>query len=66
MGETMIVEVKTVKEHKDGSATVTIDYDKEALAFMVQEGFISIVQQLITLNKTAADGVKMRKKKKVA
>lgn len=62
----MIVEVKRVKEHKDGSATVTIDYDKEALAFMVQEGFISIIAQLIVLNKTAADGVKMRKKKNVS
>ena len=66
MGETMIVEVKTVKEHKDGSATVTINYDKEALAFMLQEGFISIISQLMVLNKTAADGVKMRKKKNVA
>lgn len=62
----MKIEVKTIKEHKDGSATVTIDYDKEALAFMLQEGFISIIAQLMVLNKTAADGVKMRKKKKVA
>lgn len=62
----MKIEVKKVKEHKDGSATIIIDYDKEALEFMVQEGFISIVQQLITLNKTAADGVKMRKKKNVS
>tara|TARA_R110000868_G_scaffold246273_1_gene502903 strand:- start:594 stop:782 length:189 start_codon:yes stop_codon:yes gene_type:complete len=62
----MIVEVKRVKEHKDGSATVTIDYDKEALAFMLQEGFISIISQLMVLNKTAADGVKMRKKKNVS
>lgn len=66
MGETMIVEVKRVKEHKDGSATVTINYDKEALAFMLQEGFISIISQLMVLNKTAADGVKMRKKKNVS
>ena len=66
MGETMIVEVKTVKEHKDGSSTVTINYDKEALAFMLQEGFISIIAQLMVLNKTAADGVKMRKKKNVS
>ena len=62
----MKIEVKTVKEHKDGSATVTINYDKEALAFMLQEGFISIIAQLMVLNKTAADGVKMRKKKNVS
>lgn len=58
----MDIKVEFVKEHKDGSATVAIRYDEEALGILVQEGFTAILKQMIAIDKMAAAGVKMRKK----
>jgi len=58
----MDIKVKIVKENKDGSADAMIDFDKEGLEFLVQEGLLSIMRQFIEQNKNAQDGIKLRKK----
>ena len=37
-GESEKIEAKMVRENKDGSGVVTLDFDKEGLQFLVQEG----------------------------
>jgi hypothetical protein len=58
----MKITVKVVKENKDGSANATVDFDKEGLEFLVQEGLLSVLTQYIKQNKNAQEGVKLRKK----
>jgi hypothetical protein len=58
----MDIKIKIVKENKDGSANAMVDFDKEGLEFLVQEGMLSLIQQYIAQNKNAQEGIKLRKK----
>jgi hypothetical protein len=58
----MKIEVKIVKENKDGSADATVTFDKEGLGMLVQEGLLSLLKQAIEMDKNAKAGVKMRKR----
>ena len=58
----MNITVKVIKENKDGSANATVDFDKEGLEFLVQEGLLSVMQQYIEQNENAKEGAKLRKK----
>jgi hypothetical protein len=58
----MNITIKTIKENKDGSADAVVNFDKEGLEFLVQEGVLSILRQYVEQNKNAQAGVKLRKK----
>jgi len=58
----MNITVKVVKENKDGSADAIVNFDKEGLEFLVQEGLLSVLRQFIEANKNAQAGIKLRKK----
>jgi hypothetical protein len=58
----MEIVVKVVKENKDGSANAMVDFDKEGLEFLVQEGLLSLINQAIANDKNAKAGMKLRKK----
>ena len=58
----MEIKLKIIKENKDGSANATVDFDKEGLEFLVQEGLLSVMQQYIEQNENAKQGAKLRKK----
>lgn len=58
----MNITVKVIKENKDGSANAMVDFDKEGLEFLVQEGLLSVIQQYIKQNENAQQGAKLRKK----
>lgn len=58
----MKIEATKVRENADGSGVVTLDFDKEGLQFLVQEGFISIIKDYIKQNENAKKGIEMRKR----
>lgn len=58
----MEITVKVIKENKDGSANAMVDFDKEGLEFLVQEGLLSVIQQYIDQSENAKQGAKLRKK----
>jgi hypothetical protein len=58
----MNITIKTIKENKDGSADAVVNFDKEGLEFLIQEGVLSILKQYIEQNENAKAGVKLRKK----
>jgi hypothetical protein len=58
----MEITVKVIKENKDGSANASVDFDKEGLEFLIQEGLLSVIQQYIKQSENAKQGVKLRKK----
>jgi hypothetical protein len=58
----MNITVKIIKENKDGSANASVDFDKEGLEFLVQEGLMSVMEQYAKQNKNAQEGQKLRKK----
>jgi hypothetical protein len=58
----MNITIKTIKENKDGSADAVVNFDKEGLEFLIQEGVLSILRQYVEQNKNAQAGVKLRKK----
>jgi hypothetical protein len=58
----MEIKLKIIKENKDGSANAMVDFDKEGLEFLVQEGMLSLINQAIEMNKNAREGIKLRKK----
>ncbi len=58
----MNITLKIIKENKDGSANAMVDFDKEGLEFLVQEGLLSILEKYIEQNKNAQEGQKLRKK----
>ena len=62
----MEIKLKVIKENKDGSANAMVDFDKEGLEFLVQEGLMSVIQQHIEQNENAREGVKLRKEMDVA
>ena len=61
-GENVKIDLKIVKENKDGSANASVDFDKEGLEFLVQEGLLSIITQFIKNNENAQKGMAMRKR----
>jgi hypothetical protein len=58
----MEITIKVVKENKDGSANAMVDFDKEGLEFLVQEGMLSLIHKAIAQDKNAREGIKLRKK----
>jgi hypothetical protein len=56
------ITVKIVKENKDGSADAMVNFDKEGLEFLVQEGILHILEAYIEQNENAKQGAKLRKK----
>lgn len=58
----MEIKLRIIKENKDGSANAEVDFDKEGLEFLVQEGIIHILEAYIKQNKNAKKGAKLRKK----
>ena len=58
----MEIKLKIIKENKDGSANASVDFDKEGLEFLVQEGIIHILEDYIKQNKNAQEGQKLREK----
>jgi hypothetical protein len=62
----MQIKIKITKEHDDGSADADVNFDKEGLEFLVQEGLISVLKQAIKQNKNAQEGIKLRKELDVA
>ena len=58
----MEIKLKVIKENKDGSADAVVNFDKEGLEFLVQEGVMAVLTQVIEQNKNAQAGIKMRKK----
>lgn len=58
----MEITVKVIKENKDGSADAMVNFDKEGLEFLVQEGLLSVFKEYIKQNKNAQKGAKLRKK----
>ena len=45
------ITLKVIKENKDGSADAVVNFDKEGLEFLVQEGILSILKQYIEQQK---------------
>lgn len=62
----MNITLKIIKENKDGSANALVDFDKEGLEFLVQEGLLSVLEQYIAQNKNAKEGMKLRKEMEVS
>jgi hypothetical protein len=58
----MDIKLKIIKENKDGSANAMVDFDKEGLEFLVQEGILSLINEAIKQNKNAQEGIKLRKR----
>jgi len=58
----MEITLKVVKENKNGSADAIVNFDKEGLEFLVQEGILAVITQVIEQNKNAQAGIKLRKK----
>lgn len=58
----MEIKLRIIKENKDGSANAEVDFDKEGLEFLVQEGIIHILEAYIKQNENAKAGAKLRKK----
>lgn len=58
----MKITLKIIKENKDGSANASVDFDKEGMEFLVQEGLLSVLEQYIEQNENAKEGQKLRKK----
>jgi len=48
----MKIEVKKIKENKDGSMDVDVHYDHEGLRFLVQQGLIATMTEGIVQEKT--------------
>ena len=48
----MKINVKKIKENKDGSADVNVYYDKEGLHFLVQQGLTMTLVEAIMTEKT--------------
>jgi hypothetical protein len=58
----MEIKLRIIKENKDGSANAEIDFDKEGLEFLVQEGILHILEAYVKQNENAKAGAKLRKK----
>ena len=58
----MEIKVRVVKENKDGSANAMVDFDKEGLEFLIQEGILALLRRAIKQDENAREGIKLRKK----
>jgi hypothetical protein len=58
----MDIKVKIIRENKDGSATAQVDFDKEGLEFLVQEGLLSVIREFLKREENAQKGIAMRKR----
>lgn len=47
----MDIQIKTVRENENGSADVELFLDKDAMALLIGEGFLSIIKEWIEQNK---------------
>jgi hypothetical protein len=47
----MDIQIKTVRENEDGSADAELFLDKDAMALLIGEGFLSIIKEWIEQNK---------------
>ena len=47
----MNIEVIEVKEKKDGSAVLTVDYDEEGKQLLLEEGMMSIIRKYLDEGK---------------
>ena len=56
----MNIKLKIINENEDGSANAMVDFDKEGLEVLVQEGLLSILEKYIEQNKNAQEGQKLR------
>lgn len=43
----MKLEVEVIEENEDGSADATINFDKEALALLIQWGMVAMLKEAI-------------------
>lgn len=43
----MDIKIEVVRENEDGSADALVNFDKEGLGFLIQEGMTSILMQYI-------------------
>jgi hypothetical protein len=57
----MQIIVKVIEENKDGSANAMVDFDKEGLEFLIQEGLLSLITQAMNNDKNAQEGIELRK-----
>lgn len=46
------INIQDIVEHDDGSATITIDTSPEATAFLVGEGFRSVIEKAVDSENT--------------
>jgi len=65
----MKIELKIVKENKDGSADAQVKFDKEGLECLVQWGLVAMIKEGLETYKTRPEEfkeviTKKRKKKK--
>jgi phosphomannomutase len=51
-GNVMEIKLEITRENEDGSADAMVHFDKEGLAFLVQEGIIAILWQYIKQQET--------------
>jgi len=51
----MKIEVKIIKENKDGSANAQVDFDKEGLETLVQWGLVAMLTKAIDEYKVRPD-----------
>jgi hypothetical protein len=58
----MEIKLRIIEENPDGSANAMVDFDREGLEFLVQEGILHILEAYIEQNKNARAGQKLRKK----
>jgi len=47
----MDIQVKIIRENEDGSADAELFLDKDAVALLIGEGFLSIIKHWIDQNK---------------
>jgi hypothetical protein len=62
----MNITLKIIKENEDGSANAMVDFDKEGLEFLVQEGLMSVMEQYVKQNKNAQEGQKLREEMEIS
>ena len=43
----MELEVEVIKENEDGSAEATINFDREALALLIQWGMVAMLKEAV-------------------
>jgi hypothetical protein len=49
----MNVTVEKMKELPDGSAICTLDMDKEAVQFLIGEGFLAVIKRALATSESA-------------